>query len=386
MSNNAKIIAVYLPQYHCIPENDNWWGKGFTEWTNTRKAKPLFEGHYQPKTPLGENYYNLLNQNVMREQAELAKEYGIYGFCYYHYWFKDGKKLLEKPIENMLNDKKVDIPFCLCWANENWSRRWDGGKNEVIMEQDYGNKTDWEAHFNYLLPFFKDERAIRIDEKPVFVIYKPQLIPHLKKMIEYFRMRAREEGLKGLTIISQHPTWIVDKRYNYEYFDYMIKFEPFFTYTMLNRTVNLEGKSLVNRIWNIINENSLLLSCVDIGKKIRDISRKDDKNNDILQIKDYDEYWSYILENKIKSNKLISGAFTDWDNTARKTNGMLFKGASPEKFGKYLKQLVLENKSKDGIIFINAWNEWAEGAYLEPDEKYKYSYLEQLKKAVMTEE
>lgn len=150
-----KIIALYLPQFHTIPENDKWWGNGFTEWTNTRKAKPLFKGHYQPKTPLNENYYDLSDVTVMEKQAELAKKYGVYGFCYYHYWFKNGKKLLEKPIENMLSDKKVKIPFCLCWANENWSRNWNGGNREILMEQDYGNKKDWDKHFEYLLNFLK---------------------------------------------------------------------------------------------------------------------------------------------------------------------------------------------------------------------------------------
>lgn len=375
----AKVIAFYLPQYHCIPENDKWWGKGFTEWTNTRKAKPLFKGHYQPKTPLNENYYNLLDPKVMEEQSKLAQKYGVSGFCYYHYWFKNGKKLLEKPIEAMLKNKNISIPFCLCWANENWTRRWDGGKNEIIMEQDYGDEQEWEQHFSYLLPFFKDERYIRINNKPVFVIYKPQLIPKLKKMLNFFKKSAKANGLDGIVFLSQHPSWILDKKYNPSYFDYLIEFEPFFTYSTKDKKVDISNYSKTNKVWNIINENEILLLLLNYVKKIRDkVIKEKNIDNTLLQIKDYDEYWSYILNNRVTSSKLIRGAFTDWDNTARKKNGMMFKGASPEKFEQYFKKLVEDNTSIDNLIFINAWNEWAEGAYLEPDMKYGYAYLNAL--------
>ena len=169
--NKIKTIAFYLPQYHAIPENDKFWGKGFTEWINTKKATPLFEGHYQPKVPLNENYYNLLDDNVKIWQADLAKKYGVFGFCYYHYWFKDGKKLLEKPLEQMLKNKDVNIPFCMSWANENWSKRWDGGNQEIIAEQDYGTEDDWKKHLLYMVQFFKDERYITLNGDPVFLIY-----------------------------------------------------------------------------------------------------------------------------------------------------------------------------------------------------------------------
>ena len=152
--NGLKVIAFYLPQFHSIPENDQWWGQGFTEWTNVKKALPLFEGHNQPRIPLNKNYYDLMDDEVKISQAKLAKKYGIFGFCYYHYWFKNGEKLLEKPAEQMLQNKDVDLPFCFSWANENWSRNWDGGNQEIIKEQDYGDKSDWEKHFQYFLPFF----------------------------------------------------------------------------------------------------------------------------------------------------------------------------------------------------------------------------------------
>lgn len=159
----VKLIAFYLPQFHAIPLNDQCWGKGFTEWTNVRKAQALFSGHDQPKIPLDLNYYDLMDDQVKIWQSNLAKKYGIFGFCYYHYWFKHGEKLLEKPAEQMLKNKKIEIPFCFCWANENWSKNWDGGDQEIIMEQDYGGKEEWERHFQYLLNFFQDERYITVD-------------------------------------------------------------------------------------------------------------------------------------------------------------------------------------------------------------------------------
>ena len=162
--NNTKIIAFYLPQFHRIPENDKWWGEGFTEWTNTKSSKPLFKGHDQPKEPLNDNYYNLLDKDTRKWQGELAKKYGIYAFCYYHYWF-NGKLLLQKPIEKMLNQNEPNLPFCMCWANEPWSRSWDGREKEVIMPQAYGEKKQWKKHFDYLLPFFKDTRYIKVGNK-----------------------------------------------------------------------------------------------------------------------------------------------------------------------------------------------------------------------------
>ena len=165
-----KVIAFYLPQFHTIPENDEWWGKGFTEWTNVKAAKPLFEGHVQPRIPLNNNYYNLLDDEVMEWQVELARQYGVYGFCFYHYWF-DGHMLLEKPMENMLNSDKINFPYCICWANENWTNAWTAnGDVKTLIKQTYGDREEWERHFSYLLDFFKDKNYIKENNKPLFVL------------------------------------------------------------------------------------------------------------------------------------------------------------------------------------------------------------------------
>lgn len=200
-----KIIAFYLPQFHDIPENDEWWGKGFTEWVNVKKAQPLYKGHEQPRIPMNENYYNLLDDNVKIWQANIAKEYGIYGFCYYHYWF-GGKLLLEKPMEQMLANPKVDIPFCISWANEPWTKAWVN-ESKVLIPQFYGGKKEWKEHFDYLLPFFKDNRYIKEDNKPLFIIYRAEVIDCLNDMLDYWTELARQNGFSGMKYAYQNLTF-----------------------------------------------------------------------------------------------------------------------------------------------------------------------------------
>ena len=220
-----KIIAFYLPQFHNIPENDEWWGDGFTEWTNVKKAKPLYEGHMQPRVPLGGNYYNLLDDNVKIWQADLAKKYGVYGFCYYHYWF-NGKMLLEKPMEQMLANKEVDIPFCICWANEPWTKAWVGDERKLLIAQEYGQEEEWKQHFMYLLPFFKDERYITKNGKPLFVFYRPDIVPCMKEMIETWDKLAKENGLSGITFAFQSGDYDWNNSKEAKLFDYDIEFQP----------------------------------------------------------------------------------------------------------------------------------------------------------------
>lgn len=214
-----KTLAMYLPQFHKIPENDEWWGEGFTEWTAVKAARPLFEGHVQPKMPLNGNYYDLLEKKTMMWQADLMKQYGIDGQCIYHYYFKDGRKILEKPVENLLKWKDINMPFCLCWANERWARTWSisGGNSwadkfekrkgtnqtkDVLLEQSYGREEEWKAHFEYLLPFFEDERYIKINGSPVFVIFIKDLIPCLKQMVDYWKKLSHLHGFSGIYFIG----------------------------------------------------------------------------------------------------------------------------------------------------------------------------------------
>ena len=221
-----KIIAFYLPQFHTIPENDEWWGEGFTEWSNVKAAKQLFENHRQPRVPLDNKYYNLLDRDTLAWQIELAKKYGVYGFCFYHYYF-DGHMLLEKPMEIMRNDPTLNIPYCISWANENWTNAWKADGNvKTLIQQTYGDKGQWRAHFEYLLPFFKDENYIKEDNRPFFVIYRPEIIPCLNEMLDYWNQLAIENGFCGMVFAYQQLTFHVMSNHDESRFKYNIEYQP----------------------------------------------------------------------------------------------------------------------------------------------------------------
>lgn len=372
-----KLIAFYLPQFHMIPENDEWWGKGFTEWTNVKKAQPLFEGHDQPKIPLNHNYYDLLDNDVKIWQADLAKKYGVFGFCYYHYWFKNGKKLLEKPAEQMLADKRVDLPFCFSWANENWSRNWDGGNHEILMKQDYGTKKDWELHLQYLLPFFRDERYITVDGKPLFIIYKPEQIIDIYQMAKYFRKRMKEEGFSGICLAFQYPMYYADMYYREGVFDYRIAFEPVFS-----RNPSVHGvagtDARIQWLRKVFGEGLISKYRKNRASKLGSSWGK----SDYLAHLSYEMAWDRILHCPWTAD-LLPGAFVDWDNTPRNQKGVVYDGFSVDLFQNKMTDLVFRAKREGkNMIFINAWNEWAEGAFLEPDEKYQHQKLEAVYKAI----
>lgn len=371
--DKKKVIAFYLPQYHTIPENDTSYGKGFTEWTNVKKANPLFENHNQPRIPEKNNYYNLLDINVMIKQAELAKKYGIYGFCYYHYWFKNGKKLLEKPLEAMLKDKRVDIPFMLCWANENWTRKWDGGNNEIIVEQNYGDYDDLKKHIDYLCEFFRDERYIKMDGKPVFIIYKPEIIPNIRKVVGLIRKRVKENGFNGIVIMSQYPDYFFACKKS-DLLDYHIQFEPKFIQDYEVEKLNLKRRKVKHFM---LSHNMNYLYQILLQKYQKEKKKE-------LVHRDYDNDWQEIINYPVNDKRTVAGAFVDWDNTPRNKMGLVYDNATPEKFCYFFKQLVTKVDKEYALdyIFINAWNEWAEGAYLEPDEKNHYKYLEAVKRVV----
>ena len=363
MNEKTKIIAFYLPQFHTFPENDKWWGKGFTEWTTVRNAKPLFEGHNQPRIPLHHNYYDLSDINNLIWQAELAKKYGIYGFCYYHYWF-NGKLLMEKPAEMMLECKKIDFPFCMCWANDNWTRTWAQKNNEILIAQDYEEEEDWEKHFYYLLPFLKDERYIKINGKPFLIIYRPELIPTLRKMLELWKCLAKENGLTGLVFAYQYTHFDHRTHPNGDLFDYGIEYQPSLIRMKYNRSVSGVIRYFKNALWTKMKFH--------------------DPGHTVLRY-DYDKVWKEIIKMHPRDEKMIAGAFVDWDNTPRhKYRGSVFTGVTPEKFEKYL-YLQMQHAKKEyqmNMIFLFAWNEWGEGGYLEPDEKNGYGMLEAIQKAL----
>jgi hypothetical protein len=355
IDKNVKLIAFYLPQFHSIPENDEWWGKGFTEWTKVRQAKPLFNNifkkHYQPREPSAEiGYYNLLNVDVQRKQIKMAKEYGIYGFCFYHYWF-NGKKLLEKPVETFIVNKDLDFPFCLCWANEPWTRKWDGLDQHVLQAQTYGGEQDWVDHFNYLLPALNDKRAIRIDGKPIFLIYRIGHIECINEMINCWRKQAKSYGLPGLIILAGITAFPDSLDFYDKDIDGVYEFAP-----------NCLTWENPEKKWNALYKY------------------------DLYQKYDYDSYWQALLKCEKRFHTHFRGAFVSWDNTPRAAeNAIMVYGATPDKYRIYLRnqiQRVLKESGKDKFIFINAWNEWAEGCYLEPDKKYGRAFLEATKKAL----
>lgn len=374
-TSKVKPIAFYFPQFHAIPENDEWWGKGFTDWVNVKKAKPQFKGHYQPRVPLESNYYDQSDNEVIKRQIELAKTYGIYGFCHYHYWF-EGKQLLEKPTNILLESKELDFPFCLAWANETWSRRWDGMDHYILQAQTHiPDESRWLKHFNYLIRAWSDERAIRIDGKPMFLIYRPQKILKIGEMFDFWRARAAEHGLKGIYFVAIKQ-YELPSQDVYKYFDAVAQFQPFEAIL----SPDYKAVSLTSRIMAKL-AGTAPEWALDIASRIK---------NQLLgsrRFYDYDTVWSHIIkEKRVAELTTYPGAFLDWDNTARYgTRATIFRGACPERFEFWFRKLV-QNVSKrpadEQFIFINAWNEWAEGTYLEPDEKYRYQYLEAVQRCV----
>lgn len=367
----VKIIAFYLPQFHEIPENNEWWGKGFTEWINVKKAKPLFDGHNQPRIPLNNNYYNLLDDDIKKWQIKIAKDNGIYGFCMYHYWF-NGHLLLEKPIEQYLKNKSLDFPFCLCWANENWTTQWVDSNSKILIEQKYGDKKEWERHFNYFLPFFKDERYIKENNSPLLVIYRPEIIDNFNEMAEYWNELAKLNGFKGIIIANQ----AADPRKIPEldaHIDYHIEYQPGFAQKEKQGNKHKKLRLAARKIKKIL-------------KVLFPSKEWSDFNFTKIDFKlDYDEIWNEILNHCPFNEKSVAGAFVDFDNTPRKgERGYLYYNASPKKFETYFKKLVtkVEQEYKNKYIFMFAWNEWGEGGYLEPDKTNGYAYLNAIKRVL----
>lgn len=354
-----KIFAFYLPQFHAIPENDNWWGEGFTEWVNVKKAQSLFKGHYQPKIPLDENYYDLSQVETLEWQAKLMHEYKIDGLCFYHYWFA-GKQLLEKPAEILLENKDINMPFFFSWANEPWTRTWDGGHKNVLMDQKYGGKKEWIEHFNYLRPFFEDDRYEKYNGKPIFLIYRSESFENCQEWMDCWKEEALKANLKGIHFVSMQTSFPNDEREIK--FDAVVNFEP------------------MNTIFHFVKKSNFEKTIKLVIKGLKRFSNNMFNTTYVEKIEDYNEVWNSILEKHIDET-IYAGAFVSWDNSARKgTKSLVITGSNPEKFSSNFKKLYKKAKeNKVPYIFINAWNEWAEGTYLEPDHLNKFEYLQSIK-------
>jgi len=356
MGIKARVIAFYLPQFHPIKENDEWWGKGFTEWTNVGKAKPLFRGHYQPRVPADLGYYDLRVPEVRAAQAAMAEEYGVEGFCYWHYWFGHGKRLLERPFEEVLRSGKPEFPFCLGWANETWSGIWHGQSNKLLIEQRYFGILDYEAHFYDVLDAFKDSRYICVDSKPLFYIYKPMLLPDATAFIELWQNLAIKNGLKGIYFVGYCP--------RFEDKNDILKLG--FDAVNLSRLFDVERLN-TNRIQRGITHR--------IFKKLR--------------VFDYEKAFKYFVGDEEKDISCIPTIYPNWDNSPRsKERGYIFVNSTPKLFKRHVKQvldIVKDKPSENRVLFLKSWNEWAEGNYMEPDLIYGKEYLEVLKEELTTE-
>ncbi len=353
-----RVIAINLPQFHPFPENDKWWGKGFTEWTNVTKAKPLFKGHYQPHLPTDTGFYDLRLEQAREFQAELAKQHGIYGFCYYHYWF-NGKRLMHEPLDAILNSKKPDFPFMYCWANENWTKKWDGEENQVLIDQKYSTQDDLD-HIRYLLGnVFNDPRYIRVNNKPFFVVYRPGLFPNISETIQTWREEASKWGVELYLGYMQGFNLKVDPKTIG--FDAAVSFEPDF-YNQVKQVQPL----VYNKILNFFARKKSTFQL-----------------NRIIEYGDYVDSRINVPQPPYKYYPSITPM---WDNTARRKSGaFILKDSSPEIYEKWFRSILTNFKSysdEENFIFINAWNEWAEGNHLEPCIQWGNSFLEKTKKVI----
>lgn len=339
-AGKVKLIAFYLTQYHPTAENDLWWGKGFTEWTNVTKAKPLFDGHYQPHLPSDLGYYDLRVGETRREQIDIAKEYGIDGFCYYYYWFS-GTRILNRPLDEMLADPDSDMPFCLAWANENWTRRWDAAEHEILIAQKY--QPDDDVNFiKSMVPMFQDRRYIKIDGRPFLIVYRPQHLPNARASAQIWREHCREAGIGEIHICAALTHGNED--YQQYGFDSGVEFPP---HNLRSGNVNHE------------------------------VNFYDSFNGNVMQFEDIAQ--SY-LDRDYPGSLVHRTVFPSWDNTARTgKRALVVWNGTPENYEYWLSATISkaeQSEVNEPLVFINAWNEWAEGCHLEPDRKNGRGVLE----------
>jgi lipopolysaccharide biosynthesis protein len=361
-SNNQflKLIAFYLPQFHPIPENNIWWGKGFTEWTNVSRARPLFSGHYQPHIPTDLGFYDLRLSESREAQASLARDHGITGFCYYHYWFH-GRRLLELPFNEVLQSGKPDFPFCLCWANESWARTWDGLSSQYLLEQHYSPEDDL-AHIRWLSKAFHDKRYIRYEGKPVFLIYRAKSLPNPLRTTSLWREEARKLGVGDIFLCrvesfpNEHddPTKLG--------FDAAVEFQPDWS--------QLRQPQRRSFFWRVVTALRLSSQAYQHSK-----------------VYDYKWVIEDMLHKPEPSYQLFRCVTPSWDNAARKTvDAVIFKNSTPALYENWLQTVVSklrQGSPQEKLLFINAWNEWGEGNHLEPDLRFGRAYLEATRRVMI---
>jgi len=357
IKNKARVIAFYLPQFHPTPENDLWWGRGFTEWTNVASAKPLFKGHDQPVIPADLGFYDLRLPETRVAQACMAATYGVEGFCYWHYWF-GGRRMLERPFNEVLESGSPDFPFCLGWANHSWSGIWKDEPHRLLIDQTYPGEADDRAHFEYLLTAFRDDRYIKVDGKPVFVIFKPTDIPDAKRRFDFWRELALQAGLKGLHIVGINMLDFTNPA--------SLGLDAVIASTL---AVNNTGNSLLNEVtrvfWGIRKKLSL-------GGP---------------RVVDYSEAIKHLIPDLNSFQcEAYPCVYPNWDNTPRKgRKGFVLSNSTPNLFEEHLSNALSAVEDRDEqhkFIFVKSWNEWAEGNYLEPDTKWGLQYLEALQRVI----
>lgn len=374
----ARVIAVYLPQFHPIPENDEWWGKGFTEWTNVAKAKPLFAGHYQPHIPADLGFYDLRLPIIREQQAAMAKECGIEGFCYWHYWFGNGKRLLELPFNEVLKSGKPDFPFCLAWANHSWSSAtWTKQKalkkDSMLLEQKYLGVEDYTQHFMALLPAFRDHRYIHVDGKPLFAVFRPFDIPDARLFIDTWQKLALANGLPGIHFVGmvsncKNKTNIIPE---------------------LNNAAECY-KSVLDLGFDAVNSDGLLRATIMTDKKYiiqQALSR-------IFKIKFLAKYDQALINKNILVKEdswenVYPMIFSNMDRTPRAgKKAAIYTNSTPQVFGKLLREtidLIKDKEEEHRLIFVRSWNEWGEGNHIEPDLKYGHGFLDEIRKSLLND-
>ncbi len=356
-----ELLAFYLPQFHPIPQNDEWWGRGFTEWTNVTKAKPLFRGHYQPHIPADLGFYDLRVPEAREAQAELARAHGITGFCYYHYWF-GGERLLQRPFDEVLASGRPDFPFLLCWANENWTRAWDGGPNQILLEQQHSSDDDL-AHIRHLAPAFADPRYVRVDGKPVFLVYRATELPDVRRTTDVWRQEADRLGI-GELYLCRVESFGSERQHRPEElgFDAAVEWIP--DYGTLGRPLRRSFALRALRRLGLTAQGYRSNNVFDYQHVI-----------DVMRAREKPDYVRHPCVTPM------------WDNSPRRaTQAVIYRNATPEQYRDWLTDVlrdVVADPAGPHLCFINAWNEWAEGNHLEPDLRWGRRYLDATQEAVL---